>query len=376
MVRLSEALQHGKTRFQRRTFLDSLRIYVKGGAGGMGYPKYGGIGGKGGDVYVEAKESLTLKNVVRKNPEKRFSAGNGGNSRVHRILGERGTDLNVVCPTGVTLYSELGHKLGELDKSGDKVLVARGGSGGCSENQFNGQKGQAYHVVLDLKLIADVGLVGYPNAGKSSLLKIISKATPKIGEYPFTTICPQLGILMYNDYRQISMADLPGLIEGAHRNVGLGHSFLKHIERTKIMLFVIDINGFRLNPNYPHRTPFETVLLLNKELELYRNDLIDKPAILAVNKMDTPHAKKSFEDLLNNLENLQGGLKDWPDEMRPKKLIEYDDIIPVSANTGENIEKLKLRLRKLIDFHADIKRQENPDIKSIDVLLKHRIKSV
>lgn len=355
---------------KRRPFIDNMRIFVKGGAGGMGYPKFGGIGGKGGDVYAEAIEDLTLRKMVVKNPSKRFIAESGGNSRVHQILGEKAPDLTVHCPTAVVLLSETGRKLGELNNPGDKVLLAKGGPGGCLQNQFNGQPGQTHTVILDLKLISDVGLVGFPNAGKSSLLKALSRATPKIASFPFTTICPQLGILKYNDHRQISMADLPGLIEGAHRNAGLGHKFLKHFERTKILLFVVDICGFRLSPRSPHRTAFETMVLLNKELELYHDVLLDKPALLAVNKMDTESAEKKFSDLLQEIANIKDITSNWAPELRPKNFIQFDDIMPISAATGHNIDTLKSRIRQVIEFHHEEGQDVNPTIKQIDILLK------
>ncbi|XP_064105533.1 GTP-binding protein 10 homolog [Macrobrachium nipponense] len=175
----------------------------------MGYPKFGGVGGKGGDVYVEAIA-------------------------------------------------------GETNKIGDKILVAKGGAGGSPANQFNGQHGQALNLTLELKLIADIGLVGFPNAGKSTLLKAISRAKPKIASYPFTTIRPNIGIVEYPDKRQISIADLPGLVEGSWANMGMGHKFLRHVERTNLLLYIVDINGFKMGPQYPHRTPIENVILLNK----------------------------------------------------------------------------------------------------------------
>ncbi|KRT80231.1 50S ribosome-binding GTPase, partial [Oryctes borbonicus] len=137
------------------------------------------------------------------------------------------------------------------------------------KNGFLGSEGQNYSIKLDLKLISDIGLVGFPNAGKSTLLKAVSHAKPKIASYPFTTVRPNVGIMIYKDFRQISMADLPGLIEGAHANRGMGHRFLKHVERTKIILLVVDINGFQLSPQHEHRTCLDTIVLLNK----VRNDV-------------------------------------------------------------------------------------------------------
>ncbi|GFR08311.1 GTP-binding protein 10 [Trichonephila clavata] len=184
-------------------------------------------------------------------------------SRRFQILGSPGEDVVIDCPPGVTAVAN-DYVIGELNQIGDKLLLARGGCGGGPQNGFIGQKGQGVPLTLDLKLLADVGFVGYPNAGKSTLLSALSNAKPKIANYPFTTIAPNIGMLCYDDFRKISAADLPGLIEGAHMNYGMGHKFLKHCVRTKILLFVVDIDGFRLNPNTPHRTAFETVMLLNR----------------------------------------------------------------------------------------------------------------
>uniref|UniRef100_A0A8C9Q2I9 GTP-binding protein 10 n=1 Tax=Spermophilus dauricus TaxID=99837 RepID=A0A8C9Q2I9_SPEDA len=207
------------------------------------------------------------------------------------------------------------------------ILIAEGGIGGKFLTNFLPLKGQKRIIHLDLKLIADVGLVGFPNAGKSSLLSQISHAKPAIADYAFTTLKPELGKIMYNDFKQVSVADLPGLIEGAHMNRGMGHKFLKHIERTRQLLFVVDISGFQLSSQTQYRTAFETIILLTKELELYNEELQKKPALLAVNKMDLPDRN-----------------------------MEFQHIIPISAITGEGIEELKNCIRKSLDEHAN---QEN-----------------
>jgi Obg family GTPase CgtA len=152
----------------------------------------------------------------------------------------------------------------------------------------------------------DIGLVGFPNAGKSTLLKAVSHAKPKIASYPFTTVRPNVGIINYKDLREISMADLPGLIEGAYANKGMGHRFLKHVERTKLLLLIVDINGFQLSPQYPHRSCLETILLLNKELELYNKDLLEKPSMLLINKMDTENAQQKYVEIKDSLQNISG----------------------------------------------------------------------
>nr|KAF6418467.1 GTP binding protein 10 [Rousettus aegyptiacus] len=158
---------------------------------------------------------------------------------------------------------------------------------------------------------------------------------------------------MYNDFKQISVADLPGLIEGAHMNKGMGHKFLKHIERTKQLLFVVDISGFRLSPQTQYRTAFETIILLTKELELYKEELQTKPALLAVNKMDLPDAQDKFHVLMNQLQNPKDFLHLFEKNMIPERTVEFQHIIPISAITGEGIDELKSCLRKSLDEHAN-----------------------
>lgn len=348
LVSLAEQNRYSK-------FVDSLRFYVRGGSGGTGFPRYGGIGGKGGDIYVEAIDKIRdLRHLRDRFPEKRFIAGSGEDSRKYRIMGLPGKDASIPCPVGVQILTEDGRVLGELNKEGDKVLVAVGGRGGDQLNQFNGMTGQKQTIVLDLKLIADVGFVGYPNAGKSTLLKAISRASPKIASYPFTTINPNIGIVEFPDFRKMSCADLPGLIEGAHANHGLGHRFLKHVERTKLLLFVVDVNGFQFGPAAPLRSPIETILYLNKELELYNEMLHDKPAILAVSKMDTKQCTKEYEKFLDQLKSISAGNFDGYDEATvPIRFKKFDDIIPFSSLTAYNIPLLRERMRDIIDFHYD-----------------------
>uniref|UniRef100_A0A8C9I4G8 GTP-binding protein 10 n=1 Tax=Piliocolobus tephrosceles TaxID=591936 RepID=A0A8C9I4G8_9PRIM len=258
-------------------FIDNLRLFTKGGPGGMGYPRLGGEGGKGGDVWVVARNRMTLKQLKDKYPQKRFVAGVGANSR-------------------------------------------------------------------------------FPNAGKSSLLSCVSHAKPAIADYAFTTLKPELGKIMYRDFKQISVADLPGLIEGAHMNKGMGHKFLKHIERTRQLLFVVDISGFQLSSHTQYRTAFETIILLTKELELYKEELQTKPALLAVNKMDLPGAQDKFHELMNQLQNPKDFLHLFGKNMTPERTVEFQHIIPISAVTGEGIEELKNCIRKSLDEQAN---QEN-----------------
>ena len=189
-------------------------------------------------------------------------------------MGENGTDIIIQSPVGVSVVTDAGQVLGDLVKHDDTVCVARGGQGGCNNTNYCGLRGQARSVKMDMKLIADVGFVGFPNAGKSTLLKAISRARPKIASYPFTTIQPNLGIVEYNDLRRIRLADLPGLIEGASYNVGMGHRFLKHVERCSLLLFIVDINGFQFKSNSQHRSASETVALLSKVRLSYHYNML------------------------------------------------------------------------------------------------------
>ncbi|XP_072507634.1 GTP-binding protein 10 isoform X1 [Notamacropus eugenii] len=330
-------------------FMDNLRLFVKGGAGGMGYPRLGGEGGKGGDVWVVAKKRMSLKKIKDRYPQKRFVAGEGANSRISALKGEKGLDYEISVPVGITVTDERGQIIGELNKEDDRILIAKGGLGGNLLSNFLPSKGQKRIIHLDLKLIADIGLVGFPNAGKSSLLSRVSHAKPEIADYAFTTLKPQLGKIMYRDFKQISVADLPGLIEGAHMNKGMGHKFLKHVERTKQLLFVVDVSGFQLSSKTKFRSAFETVILLTKELELYKKDLVMKPSVLAVNKMDLPDAKDKFSELVNQLHNPKDFSHLFEKDEIPGKTVEFQHVIPVSAQTGEGIEELKNCLRQSVD---------------------------
>ncbi|TNN75722.1 GTP-binding protein 10 [Liparis tanakae] len=332
--------------------VDNLRLYVRGGSGGMGLPRLGGQGGKGGDVWVVASKNMTLKRIKDKYPEKRFLGEAGANSSVRSLKGEKGNDREVLAPVGITVTTDDGIIVGDLNTEGDRLMVAKGGPGGSLRSAFEPSKGQIKHIRLDLKLIADLGLVGFPNAGKSSLLTAMSNATPQIASYSFTTLKPEIGKVMYEDYKQISVADLPGLIEGAHINKGMGHKFLKHVERTKQLLFVVDVCGFQLASKTPFRSPFEAVQLLTKELELYKEELVSKPALLVVNKMDLPDAEDKLAELKEQLQNPAEFSHLLPDDMIPKSFITFRRIVPVSASTGFGVDRLKRCIRESLDEDA------------------------
>lgn len=319
----------------------------------MGLPRLGGQGGDGGDVWVVATKDMTLRRVKDKYPQKRFVAGAGGNSSVRVLKGERGKDCSIPAPVGITITTDDGRLIGNLDTPGDRVKVAKGGSGGSYHSLFNPSKVKSRHIRLDLKLIADMGLVGFPNAGKSSLLTAVSNAMPEIASYAFTTLKPEIGKLMYRDHKQVSVADLPGLIEGAHLNKGMGHKFLKHVERTKQLLFVVDVGGFQLASKTPFRSAFEAVQLLTKELELYKMELVSKSALLVVNKMDLPDAAEKLAELKIQLQNPEEFCSCLGDDMIPNECINFKHIVPVSALTGFGIEHLKSCIRQSLDEEAD-----------------------
>uniref|UniRef100_A0A1B0CSI3 Uncharacterized protein n=1 Tax=Lutzomyia longipalpis TaxID=7200 RepID=A0A1B0CSI3_LUTLO len=357
MVFLTSNLLYSGGKFIRKHFrphfLDSLRLTVTGGHGGNGFPKIGGVGGQGGCVYFVAKEGYTLKNVVKAHSTKRIKAAAGEDSTKVRLLGRRGNDQRISVPVGITVIDETGRNIGDLNEEGKTFTAAGGGPGGCSGNSFIGQPGQSRTLTLDLKLIADAGLVGFPNAGKSTFLKAISKASPKIASYPFTTIKPQLGIIEYTDYRQISVADLPGLIEGAHANIGMGHKFLKHVERTRMLILIADIFGFQLSPQHQKRTCLQNVYALNRELELYDPTLLEKPSILLINKLDLEGASEEFERIQPNLHRLEEQVAECPEEIRPRKLLNFERILSISAKEGMDIDRVVANIREVLDEAAE-----------------------
>ncbi|XP_055593048.1 GTP-binding protein 10 homolog [Uranotaenia lowii] len=361
-------------KYLRGRFIDSLRLSVRGGHGGNGLPKYGGVGGQGGAVYLVAKEGKSLKDVLHKCPSKRLAAGNGEESSKTRILGRRGLDQQLEVPVGIRVLEEGGQLIAELDEEGKHCLVAGGGSGGCSGNSFLGKAGQTRMLTLDLKLIADVGLVGFPNAGKSTLVKATSNASPKIASYPFTTIRPQIATIEYEDYRQVTIADLPGLIEGAHANFGMGHKFLKHVERTRLLLVIVDVFGFQLSQTHKKRNCLENIFALNKELELYDPTLLEKPCVLLVNKMDKPGAIEEICKFDNFFGNLKDGLQHCPDELIPKQLIQLDRVIPISAKSMTEVDKVKRAIREVLDEKAEQKLQEERDERLLQEQLRGKLR--
>lgn len=290
-------------------FTDYVKITVSSGDGGKGssylrrekfVPKGGpdgGDGGKGGDVILCGNKNLwTLINFKF---EKHFSAGNGGDGGHSRSTGSNGKDALIEVPLGTIVKdATTGEFICEITEDGERFVVVEGGKGGrgnwhfrSSTNQTpryaqSGIKGSERELLLELKVLADVGLVGFPNAGKSTLLSSLTSAKPKIADYPFTTMKPNLGIVKYRDFKSFVLADIPGIIEGASQGKGLGHYFLRHIERNSVLLFVIPSNGDDIVGDYK---------ILLRELELYNPELLNKDRVIAISKTDIVDSNKMTE---------------------------------------------------------------------------------
>lgn len=327
-------------------FLDQVTIDVKAGKGGDGMvafrrEKYvpdggpaGGDGGKGGSVVLVVDEGLRTLMDFRFNRHFRAQPGENGMSK--GMHGRGSEDTFVKVPPGTTVRdAETGALLGDLINNGDTLVVAKGGRGGRGNTRFasprnpapelaeNGEPGQERKIELELKVLADVGLVGFPSVGKSTLLSIISSARPKIGAYHFTTLVPNLGMVTTSDQRSFVVADLPGLIEGASQGVGLGTQFLRHIERTRVILHVIDMSGME------GRDPYEDYLAINKELGEHNLRLLERPQIIVANKMDMPDSEEN--------------LAKFKAKLAKEKTDEFADdlpIFPISAVTRKGIEPL------------------------------------
>ncbi len=290
-------------------FIDKVKIYIKSGNGGDGSAslhteKYvpnggpdGGDGGKGGDVIFVATHSENTLNAFHY--QKHFRAGNGENGGRKNCYGKKGTDIEVKVPVGTVIKSVDGDVIADMFADGQREVVLVGGKGGRGNHHFAtsrrqspsfaelGVKTQEYEVVLELKTIADVGLVGFPNVGKSTLLSVVSDAKPKIANYHFTTLSPNLGVVSFRDETFV-IADIPGLIEGASEGLGLGHSFLRHIERTRLLVHVLDMSGSE------GRDPVADFAAINSEIFGYDASLRSLPMIVVANKMDMPQADENL----------------------------------------------------------------------------------
>ena len=289
-------------------FVDEVDIRISAGDGGRGCVSFrrekfvprggpnGGDGGHGGSVFLVASPHLNTLVTYRFHPE--FHAKRGGHGEGSNRHGSDGADLELQVPVGTVVYriEPLGavpEQVADLAAEGQRVLAAQGGRGGLGNAQFAtstnraprrsqpGLPGDVWALRLQLKLLADVGLVGYPNAGKSTLISRISAAKPKIADYPFTTLTPHLGVVSLSDDRSFVVADIPGLIEGAHHGQGLGHQFLRHIERTKVLVYLVDVSSAS------EREPADDLTVLRRELELFRADLLERPQVVVATKIDS-----------------------------------------------------------------------------------------
>ena len=319
-------------------FVDEAKLHIKAGDGGKGCVAFrrekfaarggpsGGDGGSGGDVIFETDPRLTTLLDFRFQP--RHFAKNGQPGEGSDCNGRSADVMVLHVPVGTLVKDEVtGETLFDLTKPGERVVAAKGGRGGLGNMNFAnstrqaprfaepGRPGEERHLLLELKLLADVGLVGFPNAGKSTFVSRVSRARPKVADYPFTTLTPHLGVVGYKDRRSFVIADIPGLIEGAHEGAGLGHQFLRHVERCRVLVHLVDCGA-----DEPGRTPLGDFDKINRELELYSPILAKKPQIVCGNKVDLPDGRERFEKLQRAL--------------RRRKV----DVLPVSAATGQGLD--------------------------------------
>jgi len=327
-------------------FVDEAVITVQSGHGGSGCVSFrrekfipkggpdGGDGGKGGDVILKADSQR--RTLYQFRFKRQFNASNGQPGQGSRKTGRDGRDLVIDVPPG-TIVSDAGtgQVIKDFLEPGETFVLAKGGRGGRGNTRFKtathrtprfaqpGEPGEEYRLKLELKLLADVGIIGLPNAGKSTLISKISSAHPKIGDYPFTTLTPELGVVHTNWADPFVVADIPGLIEGAHSGAGLGVQFLRHIERTRVLIHLVDASG--INQDAP-LTDYETI---QKELVSYNPKLGEKPQLLVLSKMDLPGA-------VQGADMFQGQMSDM-------------EILRISSHTGEGLQQLKSRLVQILE---------------------------
>lgn len=328
-------------------FVDVVKIYIKAGDGGNGQRSFrrekyvpeggpsGGDGGKGASIIFEVDEGL--RTLLDFRYQKHFKGDRGQPGKTKAQHGANAKDKIIKVPPGtIIIDDDTKEVIADLTYNGQRIEVLKGGRGGRGNMRFaspanpapniyeKGEPGLEKYLLLELKVLADVGLAGFPSVGKSTLLNSISKAKPKIADYHFTTLVPNLGVVDVGDYRSFVMADLPGLIEGAHLGAGLGHQFLRHIERTRVIVHVVDMAGTE------GRDPYEDWQKINNELECYNLSLMDRPQIIVANKMDMPEA----EENLNQFK---------------KKIGDSYKICPISAVTKEGIQDLLYAIADKLD---------------------------
>ena len=329
---------------KERLFVDCQSVHVRAGRGGDGSPSFrreahvefggpdGGDGGRGGNVVLRGSRHVDTLLGIFYSP--RLFAENGEPGRGQKMFGRNGSDLVIDVPCGTTVIDEeTGEVCFDVVDDGQEVVIARGGRGGLGNVHWKsatnqaptkftpGEEGEEFHYRLELKVIAEIGLVGFPNAGKSSLLTAISDARPKIGAYPFTTLNPVIGTVVFDDFATLRVADIPGIIAGANEGVGLGIDFLKHISRAKALVFVVDTAGV------DGRTPWSDYKALREEVAAFDPSLLERPSLLVANKLDLPGADA-------NLAKLERAAR--------------RKAIAVSTADGTGLEELKARIRQLV----------------------------
>lgn len=329
-------------------FVDKAEIYLRSGKGGDGFVSFrrekyvpdggpdGGDGGKGASVIAVVDEGLrTLMDFRYKT---KYVADDGQNGGKKRCSGKDASDLYIKVPPGTIIRDKAtGGIIADLTDHGEEFVIARGGKGGRGNWHFKtstrqapsfaeqGKKGTERTVILELKMLADVGLVGYPNVGKSTILSAITKAKPKVANYHFTTLQPNLGVVEVIRGKSFVLADIPGLIEGAHQGIGLGHEFLRHVERTKVIVHVVDVSGLE------GRDPIQDFDQINDELRLYNEKLAKRYQVVAANKMDLIYEDDQYENFKNEMESR--GLK----------------VFPISAATGQGVAELMQYVTEMLD---------------------------
>ena len=338
-------------------FVDECTIHVRGGRGGDGTTSFrrekhvprggpdGGDGGEGGDVVLVADEGVTSLLDLHRSPHRRAEPGERG--RGDNQDGRNGQDLVVRVPVGTIVHDpERGEQVADLTAHGQRAVVAQGGRGGRGNAAFatkhrriprfheHGEKVPERSLRLELKLIADVGLVGYPSAGKSSLIRALSAATPRVEAWPFTTLTPHLGVMRAGeagDATDVVLADVPGLVEGAAEGKGLGHQFLRHIERCSVLVHVLDAAPFD-----PERDPAKDLRVMRDELRRYEPSLLERPQVVVLNKLDLPDGEAAAELYAEDLED---AMREMGADIEP---------IRISALTGDGLDKLRWRLAQLV----------------------------